>query len=574
LFSFPFYSIFYFIAGLLLLTLAVIMWTRRPAKGILTFTLFLISVAEWSICAGLEAGAVALSTKTLIMKTEYLGMIGTGVLWLFFCLDYAEYSWWKRPRYFLPFFIIPVIGLLLVWTNELHGLVWARIYLTTTDLGIIAASDHGPLFMLNAIYQYCLYLSGIIIIFRHSFRQPPILRRQTLIILGGTLLPIVASVFYAIGLTPIKGLNMTPFWLFVAALIYAITVIRFRFLDILPVAYRTLVDSIPDSILILDNQNCLIKINPAAESLPAFQTNQQGKAMDRIWPELQAALTTAQDSRKAELTLLINDKPVYLGASQAVLKDNQGFPVGKLVIIRDITELKNTHKELEAEIQKRSQYSRALVHELRTPLASIIACTDMLGDIVAEPVQQSLSKNIRRAANNLDQRVAELYELARGEIGLIKVDLLPLDICLLVEEIVAEISPVAGQKGLSLIPDCREGLKVMGDKSRLRQVLSNLISNAIKFSEKGEIRVKLSSLDNVYSLIQVSDSGRGIAPDQMENLFDPYHRRTPAGQNGAGLGIGLALSKILIELHKGEIWAESAAGKGTTVSFKLPLIKE
>jgi signal transduction histidine kinase len=189
-------------------------------------------------------------------------------------------------------------------------------------------------------------------------------------------------------------------------------------------------------------------------------------------------------------------------------------------------------------------------------------------------MQQSLAKNIRRAANNLDQRVAELFELARGEIGLVKVDLSPLDIGLLVEEVVGEIGPIAGQKGLTLTGDCTKGLKVMGDKGRLRQVLSNLLSNAIKFTEKGEIRVRLSTLENEYSLIQVTDSGQGIAADQMETLFDPYRRRTQAGQSAEGMGIGLALSKIFIELHKGKIWAESVPGKGATVSFRLPLIRE
>jgi len=144
----------------------------------------------------------------------------------------------------------------------------------------------------------------------------------------------------------------------------------------------------------------------------------------------------------------------------------------------------------------------------------------------------------------------------------------------LIEEVVNEMSPIATQKGLKLSSDCPRGIKLSGDKNRLRQVLSNLIGNAIKFTEKGEIRVYMTVANKKYVLVQVKDNGQGIAPAEMENLFNPYRRRASGQQSTHGLGIGLTLSKIFIELHHGKIWAESTPGQGTTVSFTLPLKKE
>ena len=115
---------------------------------------------------------------------------------------------------------------------------------------------------------------------------------------------------------------------------------------------------------------------------------------------------------------------------------------------------------------------------------------------------------------------------------------------------------------------------MQGDSSRLRQVMTNLLSNAIKFTEKGTIRVKASQPDTDFLLVQVEDTGRGIDKEQMEDLFDPYRRKTNLGQDTGGLGIGLALSKIFVELHKGKIWAESLPGRGSTFSFTLPLDKD
>lgn len=575
MFGFHLYSILFFIAGGLILTIAGVIWSRRPAQGLVPFCLFLLAAAEWSICAGLEFGAPSITDRILIVQFQYLAVVSSGVLWLFFTLDYAGYSWWKRPRYYLPFFIIPAAILVLAFTNDFHHLIWSNVYLKYEGGIIFSVWVHGSVFLVNPIYQYILYMTGGIIFFLYGFKQPPVFRNQVFIILGATLLPFLSNIFYVSGYSLIKGMDMTPFFIFAAAAVYAVIVLHFRFLSFLPVAYQTLVQNIPDGIVILDMQNRLIELNPAAERLlPSGQPGVKSRAIQSFWPELSSRMTDLPDGKNIEIALKTQNGIREFTVNHVILKNSQANPVGKLITVRDITELKTIHKELEGEIQKRGQYTRALVHELRSPLTSIIASSDMLEDVVKQPVELSLTKNIQRAAHNLDQRVSELFELARGEVGLLKIDSETLDLCSLIEEVVAEIGPVAERKGLSLKGDYVSGLQVAGDKSRLRQVISNLLSNAIKFSEIGQIQIKLTPTEGGRkALIQVSDSGPGIPPEQMTNLFDPYRRIMPSGQNRAGLGIGLALSKIIIELHQGKIWAESPVGQGAILSFTLPLIK-
>ena len=186
---------------------------------------------------------------------------------------------------------------------------------------------------------------------------------------------------------------------------------------------------------------------------------------------------------------------------------------------------------------KRSKYTRALVHELKTPLTSILASSELLESEIKDEIPASLVKNIRRAALNLELRIGELLELARGETGLLKINKIPLDLGGLIREILSEAGPVAAQKNLLLISDIPALPLVYGDKTRLRQVIHHLLSNAVKFTNKGTIAVSARSDDANFVMVQIKDTGRGIEKDQMDNLFDPYRSKIRAGEEIGGIGM-------------------------------------
>jgi len=176
MYDFTLYSILFFIAGALVLMIAGIIWSRRPAQGLLPFCLFLLAAAEWSICAGLEFGAPDIPTRIQIVQFQYISVVSSGVLWLFFTLDYAGYRWWKRPRYFIPFCIIPVFILILTFSNSWRHLIWSNIYMANDNGVAYSVWSHGSLFLVNPIYQYLLYLSGFVIFFIYGIKQPPVFR--------------------------------------------------------------------------------------------------------------------------------------------------------------------------------------------------------------------------------------------------------------------------------------------------------------------------------------------------------------------------------------------------------------
>ena len=257
---------------------------------------------------------------------------------------------------------------------------------------------------------------------------------------------------------------------------------------------------------------------------------------------------------------------------------------GVVTNIRDITERrqaeeqlhqvyqqeKELRQQLEEEMKRRVEFTRALAHELKTPLTSVLAAADLLVSELHEEPLQTLAKNIRQGASNLGSRIDELLDLARGEVGMLQVKLDWVDILQLLREAADSMAPLASRRGQSLVLMLPPSLpQVRADAARLQQIVTNLINNALKFTQVGG-NVKLKARQKSSTIVvEVQDTGRGISKEDQKYLFQPYHRLQM--DYSKGLGVGLALCKMLVELQNGRIWVKSGPGKGSTFGFSLPL---
>jgi signal transduction histidine kinase len=215
-----------------------------------------------------------------------------------------------------------------------------------------------------------------------------------------------------------------------------------------------------------------------------------------------------------------------------------------------------------------------LSHELKTPLTSIIAAAGLLAEelqTTADESHQKLIQTIIHNANTLETRLAELLDIVKTGSGKLQLQLEPVDIKSLVLGTCMQISPLLRGKGQKLKTEVPDSLPIIrGDGQRLEQVLLNLMNNATKFTpEGGNISVRVRKQDTGL-VIEVQDDGIGIAKEQQSRLFKPYSRLSSDRQRHPGLGLGLALSKQVVELHGGRIWVDSEPGKGSTFSFFLP----
>jgi PAS domain S-box-containing protein len=232
---------------------------------------------------------------------------------------------------------------------------------------------------------------------------------------------------------------------------------------------------------------------------------------------------------------------------------------------------KNLREALQSEIRSRAEFTRALVHELKTPLTPIMASSELLVEELTEEPFLGLARNVHRGAENMNRRVDELLDLARGDVGMLKVNLNPVDPEKLLNEVIKYMEPSAKSSGQSLSIELPEKLPIiMADDDRVRQILFNLITNSIKYSSPGG-HIKLSAREEEENLvINIQDTGRGMSEEEQQKLFQPYYR-IEGRERLSGLGLGLALSKRLVELQNGRIWVHSQKGAGSTFSFSLPI---
>jgi signal transduction histidine kinase len=233
---------------------------------------------------------------------------------------------------------------------------------------------------------------------------------------------------------------------------------------------------------------------------------------------------------------------------------------------------KELRRKLEEEINKRIEFTRALVHELKTPITPVLASSELLLQKLKDEPFLSLAQNINQGATNLNQRIDELLDSAKGEMGMLQLNPEPVDPMQLLQRIVNEETPVALCNRQSLNVELPPSLPVVCvDEERFRQVVFNLMNNAFKFTpEEGKIILKARE-EGANLIVEVQDTGPGISEEEQKQLFEPYHRLKSDRERLSGLGLGLSLSKKLVELHGGQIWVRSQKGKGSTFGFSIPL---
>jgi PAS domain S-box-containing protein len=233
-------------------------------------------------------------------------------------------------------------------------------------------------------------------------------------------------------------------------------------------------------------------------------------------------------------------------------------------------ELESSRKQIEEQMARRIEFTRALVHELKTPLTPLLGASEMLANGITDPTFRHLALNINRGAKNLNNRVMDLLDITKGEMGVLELNNEDTDLNDMLTEIYEYVKNTAYKKGQELVLDLPEySLTANIDGDRLRQVVLNLLDNAMRYTpEAGIITIRLSVLDG-NPLIQVQDTGCGIEEKSIYSIYELY-KRVEKHEQLSGLGLGLPLSKMLVELHGGKIWLSSKKDSGTTVSFTIP----
>ncbi len=291
---------------------------------------------------------------------------------------------------------------------------------------------------------------------------------------------------------------------------------------------------------------------------------------------------------------------IHVAITLSPIKDASGNTIGISTITRDITEHKRNAEELrrykdhlEEEVQQRTEdlvlarnaaeaanqaksvFLSSMSHELRTPLNAILGFSNLMRKdaLLPENHRQNLDI-INRSGEHLLTLINDVLEMAKIEAGRLQLENAPFDLGAMVRDVTDMMLIRAGEKGLRLLTDQSSYFPryIVGDEARLRQVLINLIGNSIKFTEQGGVTLRLGTRQNSFShlMIEIEDSGAGIAPEDQQRIFEPFVQLNSHWDN-KGTGLGLSLSRQFVQLMGGGIKLESTVGKGTLFRIDLPL---
>ena len=238
-------------------------------------------------------------------------------------------------------------------------------------------------------------------------------------------------------------------------------------------------------------------------------------------------------------------------------------------------EIEEKGRQLESASKHKSQFLANMSHELRTPLNAILGYTELILDNiygeVGEKVRDILVR-LEKSGRHLLALINDVLDLSKIEAGQLTLALSEYSMSDVVQTVATAVEALAAEKRLALQVTVAPGLPLgRGDERRLSQVLLNLVGNAIKFTEAGEVRVEVRAADGAFR-VAVADTGPGIAPEDQEKIFQEFQQvDSSSTRKKGGTGLGLSIAKRIVELHGGRIGVESSPGQGSTFWFTLPV---
>lgn len=572
------------LAALISVGLAVHIWNRRSLPAAKPAVALMAGIFLWSTCYMLQFMGVELETKLFWAKMQYFGIASLPVALFAFALAFSGRDSWLTRARFTALAAIPLLTIILVLSNASHRLFWSDWSLESMGGTItFLRLAHGPAFWLNAIFAYALVAASTLLTVQAMNRRPREYRGQILSTLLGVAIPWLTNLVSYL----VYRVDLTPFAFLISVLAIAWSIYKYHLFENAPNAFETVIASMNDAVFILDMRNRIVNVNPAGQQLLSLsgaeilgrQTGEVFKHTANFLDGYQQALNIRE-----EITVGEDHQKRHYELSISPLTDRFDKILGRAVILHDISDRKQAEnamaiardRALESSRVK-SEFLARVSHELRTPLGVIRGYADLL----SEPVYGTLSELQTKAVSEIidstqriSDMVGELLDEARLAAGAVQLEIKVFSPGEILQDVREKLSVLADQKKLVLTAEIDPSLpaQLVGDPTRLHQMVTNLTSNSIKFTRQGGVNISFYRCDEDTWAMEVTDTGPGIPKEAHESIFEPFRQAdSTIPRIFGGTGLGLSIVKHLTNLMGGEITVRSEVGNGSTFTVILPL---
>ncbi|MBL8095660.1 MAG: hypothetical protein JNL73_15915 [Anaerolineales bacterium] len=573
------------LTGLATLTLGGYVWRQRRVPGAGPMAAVLILSGLWSLAYSAQLLNTALGAKILALKVYFTIIPLVPVAWALLGIELrAQKHWATWPR-IAALSVLPAVTIALTWTVDLHPWLFPDLRVVESPPLVLLDSGLGPWFWVHTAYSYVLILFGTALLVPRMLTERGLYRWQSALLTLAPLVPLGANMVYILGITPPPRLDFTPQGFSASALFIGWAIFRYRLLDLMPIAHRVVVEGLGDEVLIFNDADHLVDLNPAARV--RFPTATAGATAATVlsgWPDL-AALLATPGAQRVDLELRASHgEPTWCEVRVHDLSTGPDQRAGRLLVLRDITPRKQAEaaiahardRAIEAN-ELKTQILAKVSHELRTPIGALMGYAELMQTGAYGPITDQQGAAAERMIQNskaLGRLVGELLDQAQLESGRLRLRPRPSPLTAIIDAVQDALSPLARAKALTLSfaldPDLPTHLEI--DPDRVQQILMNLTHNAIKFTDRGEVTVRAALDGGARWQLTVADTGCGLTPEAQGRIFDPFWQAdaTLTRVHG-GYGLGLTIVRQLVDLMGGQIALSSTVGKGTTFTVSLPL---
>lgn len=553
----PFFILFV-ACGLILFILGLTGWRNQNYVCARSFSVLMFAAGVWAFCTALELASADLATQMLAITLEYPAMAIIPVGWLLFALEYIGRDELLTKKNIVLLCIIPVFTSLMVATNELHHL----FYTTVTDMTFLGLSYHvvtyGPAFWVHAVYSYILISVALLLILQRFLFSSPIYRRQVAIILIATFIPLLMNLVLVFRVGTIGLIDPTPLALLISGILILIGMVRFQLLDITPIANEQILATMRDGVIVIDIQGRIISVNPPGARFLGLPENETvGVSVAKGLPEsardcIQNAGRQGHTEERREVERVIDGSHRYFELRCIPIRSRTTENKGRMILIRDITEAKQTQMALSEARKKINLLSGFTRHDILNQITALLLNIEVVKESFPDPAAQEWLKKQEEAVLTIQHQI----EFTRDyeELGINAPEWLP------IRGIVAQIRPALEAKKIDL--DCTlEDVEVFADPL-MKRVFDILADNTIRHARNATlVRIRSERIGDSLC-IMYQDNGEGITESEKDRIFD----------RGVGrhAGLGLFLTREILGVTGIAIHECGGPGSGACFRIRVP----